>query len=284
MARIALIMAFLIISSHHAAWAGHLEVGGHHLEAASTDCGDNTQVFVAGQDSPSPGVYVFKNGYLVFSSAGEMGMGVGMSVVCTKQGIFIHGESPAYYTLDAIVNEGGKLTVKDSIGGGRKPSDIVAGERETRILTYGDDRTGNDDMVVDEQVLTGNFTIPEDAPKTLMAVKAKHLSPASKKEGLLTALSTCYNEKFSSEYTVSAYETQDHRPMVDIAYSDALSTAHNLEFVATNSICADGDTYLFGKDGQNTPRAAEIHYDSGTKQFAITAIKPESAPLRPYGG
>ena len=121
----------------------------------------------------------------------------------------------------------------------------------------------------------------------------------------LTTMSSCYNAAADVHYTAISYtwasasantpaSTTQNAPNNPHAFLDVVAledfytgpasifiTGAELPFIATNSMCIEGDTYLFGKNS-GKQEAAKISFNPEQKKFKLDPISPQQAPLRPF--
>ena len=195
------------------------------------------------------------------------------------------GYSPAYSIAPALILEDGKLLIKP-LGGVKGHIEVWTSSTSTVVAGFEDADTDSDEDGVQSQAELKNvFAIPPDAVKMMLVVAAKYTLRDVSGQEALTALSSCWHEEGGISYDVAAYtiEKKDGGMVDIITGDDKRTTTETLPFVATNSICQRGETYLFGRNG-GTPAAAKISYEPQTKRFTLERIDPKDAPLQPYFG
>ncbi len=261
----------------------HLDV--HGVQAVATDCTDGTQVFAVTRDGGRTGLYVFKGGHLIFSGdglpgdEGSGGLSLATSIMCLKHGIVIHGASPVYSVASALVVEDGRIAFKQ-VGVGQGQFEVTGNEKATVIRSYKDDSHEDANVAMHTEVLETAFRIPEGNEKMPLTVTPQYMSGDRKNGSLLTALSDCYADSLGASYTVTAYTTDKKAGQVEIRDGENSASTYFLPFVAGNSMCIAGDTYLFGKS-KGRLRVAKLQYNSSIEQFVLERIAPEKAPLLP---
>ena len=251
-----------------------------NIEAVSTECSGGTKVFsIYGNGSVFSKLYIFKDNKLILSNEMYDDIQQGWSIYCLSHAIIITGTHGSEYRTSAITTDGNKLKLT-RIAEHRVPARLRESDSQTIIDIYGDDREGLDTTIVHQVMFNEKFSVsPDEMSTPSLTVRPSYFSEAISEHTTLTTLSKCYNPVAENNYTVAAY-TIDDIPGVELVGSSHSLENAGLSFIATNSMCIRGDTYLFGKkDGEL--RSARISYNEKTKKFRFEAVPLSETPLQP---
>jgi hypothetical protein len=263
-----------------------IHVDAAQLEAVSLACSDGTRVFgIQGNGVTSSVLLVEKDGIaLYYNDAFEEIQHIN-GIYCLKNGIVIMGMHGPYFSTSVIpFNYDGLWP--ENIGVTRSPACIEESMDATKVSLYGDDRHGDDDTIIKSTIFYKLFQANIGANTTKVTYSPKvHIFGAVEKDVYLSTMSACYGENAPDAYTIMAYTDDKGKSYVSIgdwALSDvgyAATYTMPLPFTATNSMCFNGETYLFGLQ-EDELRATRLSFTAnGEKRLEL--IDPAIAPLRP---
>jgi hypothetical protein len=280
------ILTLCILLFPQVAHCDAIHVDAAQLEAASLACSDGTRVFgIQGNGVISSVLLVEKDGIALYYNDAFEDIQHINGIYCLKNGIVIMGMHGPYFSTSVIpFNYDGLWP--ENIGATRSSPCIEESMGETKVSLYGDDRHGDDGVIIKSTIFYKSFqvNIGSNTIKVTYSPKVRIVGEVEKDVSLST-ISTCYGENAPDTYTIMAYTDDKGRSYMSIgdeALSDvgyAATYTMPLPFPATNSMCFNGETYLFGLL-EDELRAARLSFTAnGEKRLEL--IDPAIAPLRP---
>ncbi len=266
-----------------------LEIHASQLESASLACTDGTKVFGIKENGViSSALLMEKDGFILYYNPEFEDIQHIFGVYCLQNAVVVTGVF-GVATLASAFPFSDESPYPEKVGGNRRGPRIEESQGKTTINSYYDDPFWSVDGE-DEIIKSVSFYKPFKAglstrysEKVTFFPEMRIANPVEQTVQLST-ITTC------GDNTVLAYT--DKKGASYMSIEDASASINSgcytskytepLPFIATNSMCVDGETYLFGMQ-ENTLQAAKFYYDAEEKEH-LEIIDPSTAPLRPAIG
>ena len=265
-----------------------LELHASQLESASLACTDGTKVFgIKGNGAVSSALLVEKDGFILYYNPEFEDIQHILGVYCLQNAVVVTGVFGVGIVANAFPFSDCR-PYPEKVGGNRRGVRIEESQGKTTINSYYDDPFWSVDGK-DEIIKSVSFYKPFKAGLSILYDEKVTFFPEMQIKNpveqtvQLSTITTCYGRKAPGMYTVLAYTDAKGESYTSVKdYGDPTNYTAPLPFIATNSMCVDGETYFFGMQ-ESLLRAAKLALDAqGTVSLEI--IDPLKAPLRPAIG